>query len=614
MTIPQLKVNVTHSGESTDYMPTPFASVQVKRRENNYDTAVLSFTDAKSQYYEDGFAKLDEIKIYLKDASESSWAQIFGGTIRDVIPMVNLQGFLPQLMCKGYGAALEETHCNRDYGLESANPELYKAQKIWQDLVDNFIKMSFASTNTGYEITKTKIADIASTKSIKYVNNPYRTNLEVVDIVCDLTSAIGAGSTPGAHWIVDNSKNLIINTIGAHENTEVWPDWWNTDEAGSTFEQGVDFENYTIGDKSEEFANKIVLITDFRRPAYDYWTDNNLALWGDDALAGLELEPNVKIVGADSLRIEFGIAQGEAYYPKNELAGWDITAWGSERTIPRLNFYFRANGDGTTAIGYLYLFTDDHNGASSYYIQFPDLTADKWYFHSIPIGPYWACAEEGKTYPWAKLGGGDWEHINGISFSGIKALGTPYFYVDDLHFSGKIARSAYNSWSILGNAVPPVTAKKEYQKVLISRNAMDDSCVAGDDTGFAGRIVYAELLRRQKKPKTIIFSTRRDMKATMAGQKLHIRTCKKSNGTFRIDTDMRIIELEIDLTVPSGLSYTVTATSDLFNSRPISLPDRYAMWQENMFINSAEAKNIRSGAEVDLLIPLLEKDYPSDDD
>jgi hypothetical protein len=221
----------------------------------------------------------------------------------------------------------------------------------------------------------------------------------------------------------------------------------------------------------------------------------------------------------------------------------------------------------------------------------------------LPVGPYWSSAEESKTFKWtASSANADWNNINGIAFLcnvGGGFNGT--LYIDDLHFSGKIIRSAKNSTNI--------TANHEVQKVLIARNAMDDSCVAADDSGFAGRAAYAELLRRTANPKTISFVT--SLKPSMmAGQKLHVHAEKQLNGTsYRIDAVMRILEVVHSVTSEAASS-TVTATTDLLNTRPISVPDQYAMWQENMFINSNEAKNIRAGGEVDLLIPIIEKDYP----
>jgi len=588
----------------------------VKRRENNYDTAVLSFVDRYSAYYEDSIAKFDEIKIYFKNASEGSWTQFFGGTIRNVMPSTSGQGYLYQVLCKGYGAALEATHCNRDYGSESAHPTLDTAKEILQDLVSNFVNKSFAGSNTGYGITNTKIADIASGATIKYVNNPYRSCLEVVNIVCELASAIGGGSSAGAHWIVDNNKNLIVNTIGAHENTEVWPDWWNTDRANSTLEEGVDFLDCTIVDKSEEFANKVVLVTDFRRPAYDsIFTDGHASDWGAETAWGSPPftvnwtdDATTKIVGNYSLKADMGgNFSGSRYgwYPAGQNAGWDITKWGSERNPPRWNFYHRSHYLNIVEVR---MFTTDYQ--TDYYkldvggLVFYDDPIDTWVFHSIPVGPYHASVADSQEPRWVVGGGNpDWSNINGICFYLQQTQDNEWLHLDDMHFSGKIARCAYNSTNIASNS--------EYQKVLISRNAMDDSCVAADDTGFAARIAYAELLRRQQQPKTIIFTTSTDLKAAMPGQKIHVHACKKADGTFRVDADMRIVELQAEFSGTGGLFFTVTATTDLLNTRPVNLPDQYALWQENMFVNSAEAKNIRSGAEVDLLIPLISKDYPS---
>ena len=100
----------------------------------------------------------------------------------------------------------------------------------------------------------------------------------------------------------------------------------------------------------------------------------------------------------------------------------------------------------------------------------------------------------------------------------------------------------------------------------------------------------------------------------MAGQKIHVHACKRTAGTFVSSGwpnggDMRVLTVEHNVDVNSGVFTTVTATSDLLNSLPVNQLDLYAMWMENMFLNSKEAKNIRAGSEVDLLIHLLESDY-----
>jgi len=607
---PNFKVTITHGGASTDYTNSVFSKIQVKRRENNYDVATLLCADENSVLYQSSIDVLDEIKIYFKDVLDTVWTQVFGGNIRQALPTNSSQGFFMQLLCKGYGAALEETSCNRDYGLESSHSSLDTAKEIWQDLVDNFINKSLGSANpTGYAITKTKIADVAAATPIKYINVPYKECRDVVNTVCTLTSAIGAGSAPGAHWIVDNNKNLIINTIGTHENPAEWPDWWNVTEANSTLVQGIDFTNLTVLDKSEEFSNNVVLVTDFRRPTYDYWTEDSggEALWGSEDLAGKSNcnTAGYFIVGSHSLKLDSNptpTVPAYAYYPLTADLGWDVTRWGSEKTPPRINFYVYKHliNNSTTFIQ----LSNNKTARKTdfYYGKFLDWGSDPedtWLHKSIPIGPYWKSDTESSKFRWLVFGDpDDWTRIDSVEFIMVSSANGS-LYIDDLHFTGKIIRSAKNTTNIMAN--------HEFQKVLISRNAMDDSCKANDDSGFAGRIAYAELLRRQSLPTTIIFQTTMHPEM-MAGQKCHIHACKKADGTFRIDTPMRILTVQHDL--ESSATSTVTATTDLKNSVPISVPDQYAMWQENMFLNSKEAKNIRSGAEVDLLIPIIQRDYP----
>jgi len=144
--------------------------------------------------------------------------------------------------------------------------------------------------------------------------------------------------------------------------------------------------------------------------------------------------------------------------------------------------------------------------------------------------------------------------------------------------------------------------------VFIGRNSMDDSCIASDDSGYAGRIAYAELLRRTALPLTPTFTLKHGKPQMMPGQKATVQLCKHKNGTYQIDQTMRLLTVEHNIDA-SGFTTTVTATTDLLNSFPMSVPDQYAMWMENMFLNSSEAKSIRAGAEVDLLIPMLSKSY-----
>lgn len=614
---PCFKVTVTHSAVDTDYENCQFTNINVKRRECNYDVATLTASDPDWNFMLNKAGLFDEIKIYFKtDESLSSYTQVFGGNIRQVNPAVSPAGKVSIILCKGYGVALEDTHCKQDYGLESSQPTLDEINEIAGDIVDNNINKALGlGDNTGYAITKTKIADICNGTSIKYLNNPYRANIEIIDTLCQLSTAIKAGVAAAAHWIVDNNKNLIINTIGAHENTTEWPDWWNTDQAGSTLEEGVDFTDFEMLYKAEEYANRIVLVTDFRRPAYDYWAESHAASWGkSNAHIQTADDTSVKIVGANSLRIETDHASdtGEAFWPSGDDAAWNVDKWGSIKTIPHINFYMQVNSN--TQMGASFLTMNTAQGTDFFYLPLNTFSTaeNEWVHHSIPIGSYYKSDEENKQYKWLETGSPLWNNINSIGFYYIASgVGDPWhLYIDDLHFNGKIVRSAASAAHII--------AYNEIQKVIIARNAMDDSCVAGvgvgKDDGFAARIAYAELLRRMHLPYTTTFTVS-GKPSMMAGQKTHLHLCKKPDGTFASSGypnsgDLRMLTVEHNFSAPSmDFSTTITATNDLLNSFPISVPDQFAMWQENMFLNSNEAKNMRAGAEVDLLIPMLESDY-----
>jgi hypothetical protein len=612
---PNFKVTITHCGESTDYIDRVFSKINVKRRENNYDTATLTCEDKNQYYHTFKIGKFDDIKIYFKNSNQTTYTQVFGGLIRQVNPTMS-DGYHLILNCKGYGAALEETHCNRDYGIESSNPAYPQTWNILTNIIWDFTNKSFAGATTNHNIDNNNITDIFGT-DIKYINNPYKTNLEVADTVCHLTSAIGVGTTSGGHYIIDPSKRFLFAQIGDHSagtsSPELyWPDWWNILSTESILTEGVDFTEYSVLDKAEEYANHIILVTDFRRPSYDYWSESGSALWGNEAFTSIT-DANgagLFVVGANSLLFTpNGANFGYGYYPSTADAAWNVSAWGSTRTIPQLTFYFRKHAL-TSATTYVYMSTNTTARKTDYfYATFTNWQTeadDTWFSKSIPIGPYWASTEESKQFRWNKIGNPSWSKIDSIEFAFGGAGAGGALYIDDLHFNGKIIRSAKNPTEI-------TRVNGEYQKVLIARNSMDDSCVAGvgagKDDGYAASIAHAELLRRTKLPLTVSFTLKDGKPQMMAGQKSTVQLGKRRDLTYAVNTTMRLLTVEHTLTAGVGMQTSVTATTDLTNSFPISVPDAYAMWQENMFVNSNEAKNIRAGAEVDLLIPMLESNY-----
>jgi len=613
--VPQFKINLG----GTDYTSEAHA-INVKLRENNYSVATIILDNYKSKFYTSLVDTFDEVKIYFKDSSDVAYTQVFGGYVRELLPAINTQNSVVTLGCKGYGAALDETHCNRDYGTESANPSYPQPFNIWTNVLSDFVNKSFDDWSTGHALTYAGLITNAYATDITYINNPYRKNTDVINHVCDLVTAINAGAdaenptSPGVHWIVDPTKQFILNTIGSHEDPTEWPDWWNTDQTGSTLVEGIDFESLQVIDKSSEFANNIILITDFRRPSYDsIFTEDASGDWDAEAAFGapawtadinfVAANPT-PIVGSNCLKVDHddNVGVRSIFWPSTANAAWDVTKWGSLKNPPRFNFYFYKYDEMN--ISSVRLFTTDFE--TDYWeldvsgLVFFDDPDETWVFHSIPIGAYHANVLNSQEPLWEDDGSPDWTDINGVAFQSTSLGADDYYALDDMHFSGQIIRSAYVSDNI--------TANKEYQKVFISRNSMDDSCVWDDDTGDAGRIAKAELLRRIANPLSVQFTVGLK-KGMMAGQKLHVHALRKPDYSYAVNSDMRALVVEHNMVHNQSATTTVTATSDLYNTRPISSTDKWALQQEFLLVNSGEAKNIRSGAEVDLLVPLMKKNY-----
>ena len=619
--IPQLKVTLG----GVDYASEAIGALVVLR-ENNYSTAEIVFSNTNSKFYTDIVDTFDEVKVYVKDYYDSAYTQLFGGWARELLPTHNDAGETMTLACKGYGSALAELHCNRDYGYESSNAtatDYDELSEILNDVINNFAEKSFNDItglgSTGHTFDHTLITDNFDATTFTYINNPYRSCMDVINHVCNLATAIAAGAdaenptAAGPHWIVDSSAYFMVAKIGDHaaggSSPEArWPDWWNTDQTGSTLTQGTDFSGYDVIDKSSEFANHVIIVTDFRRPSYDYWTEDTggQALWSVDGAVGKSDSVAQYIVGSHSLLLSSNDPNPTYTYLDSGTYPWDVTAWGSEKTIPTLNFYTYSTQYAGTPKVYL---SDNTNARKTDYF-WADITPtnlSKWNHNSLPIGPYWGNAENQQEINWTSVSGSgapypQWSHIDTIEFVFNVSGPGDNFYIDDLHFTGKLVRSAYVSDNI--------TAHKEYQKIFISRFAMDDSCIEDDDTGNAGRLCKAELLRRIANPYTIQFSTAGLKKNMMAGQKTHVHAGMRPDGaSFAVNTDMRVMQVEHGVASKSGAYSRVTATTDLYNTFPISSVDAWALQQEFTLINSREAKNIRAGAEVDLLIPMLKKDY-----
>lgn len=584
---PYFKVNV--GGE--DYENTLFTKLVVKLRENNYNSASLTCTNTDYAIYGDAIERFDELKVYMKQNSGDAYSQPFGGYVTQLTPYRVQEGPMLITKCKGYGVALEATHVKTEYGTETPNSTKDTCKEIWQDIVTNYVNKSLGTaTNTEWAIDNTKIVDFENANTISALNLPFTTCMDAVNLLCDVGTAIADGSA-GPHWIVDTSKQLIIDTIGNHTYNADWTTWLITDEAHSDI-TNYTFLSFNTIDSVDQYANKCVVVSDMRKPLYDIWTQSS-ALWNNNALSALGTDTGV--IGNSIKYTQNGVNTGYAEFPSGKNAGWDVTKWGTTRTIPTISFYWKkdSNWDAgeSASTGGIFFCTD----ANNYYYPTSQIFSindpvGEWVVKRVQIGEYAVEPE------WSKGGVGanpDWADINWVAFSVSTVLGTGsgIGWIDDMHFTGQIARSAFDSDEITDN--------KEWQKVFISRYALDDSCVATDDTGTCARIAYAELLRRKAIPYTIVFTV--ELQPTWrAGQKFKI------NGiTFRTTEIVHTISGDDNEVAQTQVS----ATTDLLNTHPICGVDQWSILRENILTTSKDAKDIRAGSEVDARLEPIETNY-----
>jgi hypothetical protein len=603
--LPDVKVEAGSTEISTDTI-----TVQVHRILNGISFCKLSSDDYQGKNYIANLDKFTVLKVSFRYGSDS-WEKVFEGKVEEVGPALSMgQGQTLVCTAYGYGRALTVTHSAVNFGEESENNTLDQPTLIWDDIVNNRVKKNFDGNATGWTLNDTKIKTLA-TPTINFVKGAYRNNLEILNQVCQIYLGAQAGSA-GVHWWVDPSKNLWIDTIGAHSvDTGTYPTYWKITEAASTLVEGIDFLQTNFTANVRDFANKILLISDLRKPGYDYWTEDSggAALWGNDGFTSITDSAAQFIVGSHSLLFDpNGAAAGWGYYPSGASADWDFSAIGSVKTIPHVNFYYRKFLLTTNVTWIVFSNNDTARKTDYYYSTFSDWYTDpdsKWIHVSLPIGPYYKTATENKRFRWQTAGNppSDWSDIDTIEFYTSGGGANALLYVDDLHVSGKIIREAYNSTSIAAN--------DEYQKIIKLDVAVDDTMEASDATGTAGYLAYAELLTRQTTPVTGQVTCPSLIVDIYPGQLVHIHGTKRPGGTFRVNSDFRVQQI-IHTVSKGGASTTLDLTDDVKNTfatgHASSPTAQLSALKKALFVDP-EAKSLKSGA-VDELISRLSKDYP----
>lgn len=576
--------------------------------------------DYQSKNYVGVFDLFTSLKISFRYGS-NSWVEVFDGYISNVKPRISPQGEMLDVAAWGLGWALIKTHCNTSYGVESDNPTLTHPEEILTHLITNYINLSFGVGNTHWGIGD-QVEAVYAALDVTSLESPYLDNFFILNRLCDLVNAYSGGlatprTDPSIHWYVDVSGNLCVKEIDQDHSGVTWQRYWNGTQALSTIEVQKDMILYDFRKNIEEYANKVVLSTAFRKPASDIWTEDNGPVWGTfDATATYSVAQF--IVGSHSLLVEPNNAPavGGAYYPSTRDAHWDFTSCSSQNTIPTLNFYVYASD--VNCFGYpVYLFTDSLvcGGAANHYYwaqlnHYMTPRANKWVHISMPIGPHYAIKPElqldtgADEFEWNVVGAPDWADINGIALL-AGAVNAMDKHFDDLHFAGKLIREATDASEI-------TATQKCHQKVLRLDTAVDDLLKDGTpgttDLGTAAQLCYSELLRRAEQPIVGLIQVP-GAESILPGQTIHVHACKQAAGTFRINKDMRVKELKHVFSMETGFKTILNLTDDLMNSHAFGVPTAYSLLKEYAgALGHSEAKDLKASG-IDRLLTRLSESY-----
>jgi len=191
------------------------------------------------------------------------------------------------------------------------------------------------------------------------------------------------------------------------------------------------------------------------------------------------------------------------------------------------------------------------------------LVADKWRHVVMPVGPY------ANSYPYSgtdlvadKAGNGDWADIDYIVFGFMNnAANAAKMYIDGLKFNGWVLRAARQTAAY--SSSDPVK-----MKVVTDDVAKDDLLRSGTpgttDLGTMARMCKAEYLRASTTPLVGKYTTPM-IKDLWPGMLMHVHAKKKSDGTFNVDSDMRVVKL-VHTMSDVGFLTTCHVTSDVKNS------------------------------------------------
>lgn len=622
---PNFKVVVDRGG--TDYaLQKLITSVDVWMHENAAWNAQFSFADTDMAYYHDRVRQGDEVTIYAGyDKTLGDSDLVFHGFLEDLRPHLDMKGEIVYATCRGYNRCVLDLVCGEEYGSESVNPTLDELHEILQDgsngILDLWVNklLGNGATASGYSVNDTYIEE--DTDAVKYLYFPFKPVKNCLDDLMDVYQALQGSSTAGWHWIIkpEIAGGAVTNYFcltqianhsgGAPDVASKWSTYWNSTAAASIIEVGKDMMVQDFAFRRPE-ANYVLYHGNFRKPGDgDRWTATTTG-WDDNSgscTITLDTDAGDYRVGSSGLNIDYGVNGGHARYPSTLDAAWDIENWGGDHNIPAVDFWIKTSSvyNALNLTFWFRLFTDWGPPTNAYDFSLNDLvTAATWYHYHIPMGPNAPVAPNiFTTGGWSATNNPDWGDIDFLDFQVIDSAGTGcIFHVDGLHFTGHILRGAKK-------------ASESYYKtkVITDDVAKDDSGKASDDSYAMAQLAYAELMRCSRRPMEgkIVLPMQPSI---LPGQLAHIHGLRKSDKTFRLDEDMRILEHHIHIARPAGFSSYLTLTDDLINGSPLRPASAYntLLKASDPEFQSRQRSSLKT-RKIDVTQTVLEKSYTFND-
>lgn len=610
---------------STEIEDDQALSIVNVRPENNVSSLQVTVGDWQSKNYSDLFDVHTTLQLDLKSDGRQSYTTVFNGLIHGLKPSIsgNEEDLIVQAW--GHGIAFSKTRCNQDLGA-IVSAALDTPEEILDYIIANHVDKRFgaAGPSTQWGIDTTDINAPHADFTINFLNSRYLDNFTLVNQLCDLINAhANITADKSVHWMVDTDKHFRMKEIDADAGdaaTKGWYRYYGGTATTAIIKEGVDnvvargFHKHI-----DDYANHILVAAGFRKPGYDYWTEDGGPAWvevdADYSYSAAEF-----MVGSHSLLVEPNNdpAVGYAYYPAGKNANWDLSYIGSSDNVPSLDFYIQVNNAAIISSGQggIILFTDmvmlgdgvDHFFYTQLREFIADNVVDEWEHVSLPVGPYYAndpslqIYDSGtpveSTWHWNETGAPDWTEIDGIMI--VAGTVNAYnVYVDDLHFTGRIVRSCYDTTEI-------TATNKERQHFIRMDHAVDDTTIPNDDdAGMAALIAVSELYRRTATPTvgTLSFPLKEDM---LPGQTLMVYSgLKADKSTFRwSNLPMRVKELRHIINAGQAVT-SVQVTSDVTNTFAPGVPSMWGrLLDSTAEMNQGQANNLKMSG-VDNKIPRL---------